>query len=121
MAKKDSGPSFNMSEEIRGILASNPQASSKEVVEAIQGKFPKAKINKNSFSVAFYTTRNKLGISVSGRRKSGKTRVVRGAAKGQGHTVDLDALKSAAKFLNEVGSVDAAIEAIKTVQAIQLV
>lgn len=117
MAKKAAKGDFNMSEEIRDILTSSPNLSSHEVAEAIQSKHPGVKINKNSFSVAFYTGRKKLGISVSGRRgKAGKRRLVGGSRGG----LDLSRLQTAAKFMREVGGADAAIEAIKQVQAVQL-
>ena len=60
MAKKAAEVDFNMSESIREILKANPKLGSQEVADAIVAKYPGAKINKNSFSVAFYTGRNDL-------------------------------------------------------------
>ena len=118
MAKKASSIDFNMSETIRDILTENPKMGPKEVTEAILAKHPGVKINKNSFSVAFYTGRKKLGIkSASGRgRKVG----VRKSLSTVNPTVDLARLQAAAKFLSEVGGAEAALEAIKQVQAVQV-
>ena len=109
MAKKKSA--FNMSEVIREILTANPQATSKEVYDAVAAKFPKAKINESSFTVAFYTSRKKLGSSAP--RKSGRKKTARS-------TGDLSTLQSAAKFLSEVGGAESALQAIKQVQALQV-
>lgn len=120
MAKKAAAVDFNMSQAIRDVLTENPKVSSQEAVDAILAKHPNAKINKNSFSVAFYTGRQKLGISVSGRRgrRPGRGRVA--GSHVARHAVDLDTLQAAAKFLNAAGSFDSAMEAIKQVQAVQL-
>ena len=117
MPKKSQSAEFNMSETIRELLTANPKLSSQEVTEAILAKYPGTKINKNSFSVAYYTGRKKLGIRLSGRgRKAGAGRprpVTR-------PTVDLAMLQATARFLSEVGGAEAAIEAIKQVQAVQV-
>ena len=117
MAKKAPAADFNMSEAIREILTENPNFSTKDASDAVLAKHPTAKINKNSFSVAFYNGRKKLGISVSGRGRK--------AAKGQSKSairssVNLATLQTTAKFLNEVGGIEAALEAIKQVQAVQV-
>ena len=70
MAKKSAAVEFNMSEAIREILKENPKLNAKDTTEAILAKHPGAKINSGSFSVAFYTTRKKLGIGPS--KRSGK-------------------------------------------------
>ena len=120
MAKKSSNSDFNMSEVIRDILTASPKLSSKEVSDVIMEKYPSAKINKNSFSVAYYTGRKKLGIrGTRGGRKFGK-RVGRPAAAAKRPTVDLAMMQATAKFLSEVGGAAAAIEAIKQVQAVQV-
>ena len=111
---------FNLSAAIREVLAANPNASASEAMEAIQKKNPKAKINKGSFSVGFYTGRQKLGIT-----SKRKTRDKIGIRKASGGTIrngsiDLDTLSAAATFLREAGSVDAALAAIKSVQAVQI-
>ena len=70
------------------------------------------KINENSFSVAFYSARKKLGIA-SGNGRGGK-RVVKKrlpSAPAARPTVDLATLQAAAKFLDEVGNADVAIVA----------
>ncbi len=119
MAKKKSASEFNMSEEIRNVLTENPKLSGKEALEALTAKHPSAKINENSFSVAFYTARNKLGIGSSRRKKRGAGRPMKRAA-AAAPRVDLAALHSAARFLADVGSADAAIAAIKQVQNLQV-
>ena len=116
MAKKKAASDFNMSETIREILSENPKLGSQEVIDAILAKHPSAKINKNSFSVAFYTGRKKLGIG----SKRGKRVGIRKITSSARVAVDFAALQSTVKFLREVGSADAAIEAIKQVQTMQL-
>ena len=117
MAKKARAADFNMSETIREILTANPKLNSKAVSDAILAKYPGAKINKNSFSVAFYTGRKKLGIGSSGRgRKFGKRKLGSGAHP----SVNLAMLQATAKYLSEVGGAEAAFEAIKQVQAVQV-
>ena len=122
MAKKAAAADFNMSQAIRELLTENPKMSSQEAIDAILAKHPSAKINKNSFSVAFYTGRQKLGISVSGRRgRRGARGASRASVRQVGrHAVDLSTLQAAAKFLSTAGSIDSALEAIKQVQAVQL-
>ena len=122
MAKKKAAAEFNMSEAIRGILTENPKLSNKEVKEAILAKHPTAKINDNSFAVAYYTGRKKLfGLSGSKSKRSKKTNLIAKSAKPASRpAVSLAALQTAAKFLSEVGSVDVAMEAIKQVQALQV-
>lgn len=119
MAKKAANVEFNMSETIRELLKANPKANSKEVADAIVAKYPGTKINKNSFSVAFYTCRKKMGIG-SSRRGGGRKFGARKSASASRGSADFAMLQAAAKFLNEVGGADAAIEAIKQVQAVQV-
>lgn len=116
MPKKSTNADFNMSESIRDLLTENPKLSSKEAADALQLKYPTVKLNKNSFSVAFYTGRKKLGISLSGR---GKKVVKRKSSSGR-PTLDLSILQTTARFLSEIGGADAAFEAIKQVQAVQV-
>ena len=118
MAKKATPAHFNMTTVIREILTANPNASAKEANDAILEKYPTAKINKNSFSVAFYTGRKKLGIKTSSGR--GRKVGVRKSLSGATPKVDLARLQAAAKFLSEVGGAEAALEAIKQVQAVQV-
>lgn len=111
MAKEE----FNLSAAIRESLGENPNASASETMQAIQTKHPKQKINKGSFSVCFYTTRQKMGVG--GVRKSrGKKIGIRKSGAG----IDLTVLTNAARFLREAGSVENAIAAIKSVQAVQI-
>jgi len=117
MAKKALAAEFNMSEAIREILTANPKLSSKEVTDAIMEKHPTAKLNKNSFSVAYYTGRKKLGISSSGRRRNTTKAKSVSVARS---TVDLAMMQTTAKFLSQVGGAEAALEAIKQVQAVQV-
>ena len=116
MAKKKAAADFNMSQAIAEALTANPKASSQEILEALVTKYPAAKINKNSFSVAFYTGRKKLGIGSSRRGKKGARKV-----KSAGNpNMNFQTLQSAARFLSEVGGADAALAAIKQVQALQM-
>jgi len=117
MAKKSPAPEFNMSETIRELLTENPKLTSQETTDVILVKHPGVKINKNSFSVAFYTGRKKLGI---GKARKGKKVGIRKSMSSAGPKVNLDMMRSAAKFLSEVGSAEAALEAIKQVQAVQV-
>ena len=120
MAKKAANSDFNMSEAIRDILTTNPKVTAPEAIEAILAKYPGAKLNKNSFSVAFYTGRKKLGIG-SPSRRGRKVGVRKSKSASTTRTnVDLAKLQSAAKFLSEVGGAEAALEAIKQVQAVQV-
>ena len=118
MAKKKPKPAdFNMSEAIREILAANPKLTCKEASAAVLEKHPTAKINDSSFMVAFYTARKKLGVGSSGRGKKAVKKTAKPAGR---QTIDFAMLQSAAKFLSEVGGADAALEAIKRVQAVQV-
>lgn len=123
MPKKSAAFEFNMSEAIREILKGNPKLNAKETAEAILAKHPSATINKNSFSVAFYTTRKKLGIGSSkkrGKRVSLKTAKAHPAATIAHFGVDLAMIQTTAKFLSSIGGAEAALEAIKFVQAAQV-
>ena len=126
MAKKSAAAEFNMSEAIREILSANPKLSSKEVADAIMAKHPTAKINKNSFGVAFYTIRRKLGAGPSKRRgkrfarKVARTVATTTASSAGRPAVDIAMLQTTAKFLSQVGGAEAALEAIKFVQAAQV-
>ena len=119
MAKKQSEADFNMSEEVRDLLTKNPKLGNKDVFAALMTKFPTAKINKNSYSVAFYTCRKKLGIKSSGRGKRISKRTSTSPSTGR-QSVDLAMLQTTARFLNEVGGAAVALEAIKQVQAVQV-
>lgn len=127
MAKKASNSEFNMAEAIRDILKENPKLNCKETADAVMAKNPSVKINKNSFSVAYYTGRKKLGIGTTSRRRRFSKRIGRGAMQSQTvapttgrPAVDIAMLQTTAKFLSQVGGADVALEAIKYVQAAQL-
>lgn len=120
MAKK-AATDFNMAEEIRNLLRQNRKLSLSEAFAALSEKFPKQKLNKSSFDVAFYAARNKLGIKSSGRRRkkaAGRTVVKQRPAKTK--ALDLDTLKAAAKFVAQIGDADAAIAAIRQVRTLQI-
>ena len=119
MAKKIANADFNMSEAIRDILKANPKFSSKEASEAIVANNPGVKINKNSFSVAFYTGRKKLGIRSSGKGR-GRKPGVKNVKASIRPSLNLAMLQTTAKFLSEVGGAEKALEAIKQVQAVQV-
>lgn len=120
MAKKKAKDNFNMAEEIRNVLRDDRSLSLSNALAALKNKFPKQDINENSFSVAFYSARNKLGIKSGKRRKkSGKRTVVR-KKPATAASVSFDDLQAAAKYLNEVGDADRAIAAIKQVKALQI-
>lgn len=112
-----------MSQAVRDHLTANPKADAKETLEVLLGQNPK--LNKSSFSVAYYTTRRKMGGgSTSGGKRGRKVGIhaskpTSGGRVGTGHSVNMEALQHAAKFLREVGGADAALEAIKQVQAVQ--
>lgn len=123
MAKKKAKDDFNMSEEIRNVLRDDRSLSVSETLAALKEKFPKQDINENSFSVAFYNARNKLGIKSGKRRKkAGKAakRTVMRKKPTTAEAVSYDDLQAAAKFLNQFGDADKAIAAIKQVKALQI-
>ena len=114
MAKKAAADvEFNMSEAIREILTENPKLSSKETTDALLVRYPGAKINKNSFAVAFYTGRKKLGIGSF--RRGAKVGVKKSLAAGK-PAIDIAMIQSGAKFIRDVGSPEAALEIIKLLQ-----
>jgi len=117
MAKKKSAAGVNMSKAIRDLLSANPKFSLQQAMDAMTAKYPAMNINKGSFSVAFYTGRQKLGIVAPGRGKksSGKKSKTMSTS-----AINLHALQTAARFLSEVGGADAAMQAIRQVQALQV-
>lgn len=72
MAKRESSE-FSMAEEIRSLLKENRKLSGKEVLAALQQKFPKQAINTNSCMVAFSMARKSLGIRTVRRARPGKS------------------------------------------------
>ena len=117
MASKKPAADFNMSEAIRAMLTENPKLTSQDVRSALTTKHPSLKINKNSFSVAFYTVRKKLGLGPVLPRKKKRAKKSEPA---NGRHLNVAALQLAAEFLSKVGGVAAALAAIKQVQALQL-
>jgi hypothetical protein len=127
MAKKKSAGGFNMSQAIREVLSENPNLGGREVREELGRRYPNADIKDNSFSVAFYTARNKLGIGSRRRRrrKGGRGAATADAAAAPARTasrqrLDFTTLQSAARFLTQAGSAEAAMEALKQVQNLQV-
>lgn len=112
---------INMSEEIRTVLTEDPTLTLSLAIDAIAAKYPKLKINKNSFQVAFYTSRKKLGAIKKkkvARRTTRKPAIHKVAT--QSVQFDITVLQTAVKFLREVGSIDNAIEIIKAVETVQV-
>lgn len=114
MAKKSAD--FNMSEEIRNLLRENRTLSLSEAFDALSKKH---KLNKNSFGVAFYSARNKLGIKSGRRRKGGAKRTVSRRVPAAPR-LDMGALQAAAKFVSDIGGADKAIAAVKQVASLQI-
>ncbi|HWL07238.1 MAG TPA: hypothetical protein VNQ76_02380 [Planctomicrobium sp.] len=130
MAKKKAARGeFNMSAEIRNLLQDKPALSSREVFEALKAQFPDQEINRNSCNVAFSHARRKLGIK-GGARKSVRRRRPGAAAApaatpkasvaAAGGPLNLDLLQAARALLTKAGSADAAVQAIKQLQALQI-
>jgi len=117
MAAKKPATDLNMSEAIRALLTENPKLTNPEVRAALLIKYPGLKINKNSFSVAFYNVRKKLGLGPVLPRKKKNGVKTKSATR---HNNGLVTLQLAAEFISKVGGVSAALAAIKQVQALQL-
>jgi hypothetical protein len=121
MAKKKAATTkLNMSEEIKILLGANSKVSAKEALEAIKAKYPAAQINEKSFGVGFYIARKKLGIASKSHRGAAKKVVMRKMPSATRPSVDMATLQAAVKYLNEVGSAERAVEAIKQIQALQM-
>lgn len=132
MAKKAGSSDFNMSAEIRNLLAENKDMTGREVVNALRERFPKQSINEGSASVAFANARRKLGINtVRKKRPVGKgakaatrpwTAVAKPAASAAAPAAAGMELLSAAKHLLKVCGGDAALaaSAIKQLAALQI-
>ena len=119
MAKK-ARSDFNMAEEIRNLLRENRNLTGSEVLAAIKKGSPGRKLNKNSFGVAFYSARKKMGIKSGKRRKGGAKRTVVKKRPAAVAAVNMDALQAAAKFVSQVGDADKAIAAVKQVGLLQI-
>ena len=119
MAKKKTSD-FNMAEEIRNLLRGNRSLTGSEVLAAIRKASPGRKLNKNSFGVAFYSARKKMGIKSDKRRKSGVKRTVVKKRPAAVAAVNMDALQAAAKFVSEIGDADRAIAAVRQIRSLQI-
>ena len=113
MAKKKAARGdFVMSAEIRNLLKEDRSLKGREVVELLKKKFPGQKINENSANVAFSNARKQLGIT--GDSGSGK--------KGRGgkDLGDFSDLQAAREFVEKVGDPQAAIDAVKMLEKLQV-
>ncbi len=124
--KKATRGEFNMSAEIRNLLQSNPNQSSREVFEALQAAFPEQEINRNSCNVAFSHARRKLGIKGGGaravRRRRPGTRTVTSSvtSSATAGSFNIELLAAARDLLSKAGSSEAAVQAIKQLQSLQI-
>ena len=122
MAKKKAASGFVMAVEIRALLRQNRSLTGKEVYEGLKQKFPSESINENSCGVAFSGARRALKIKSGVRRRkkaAGKKVVLKQLPKAPPR-ISLSKLQAAAKFVKDVGDVDAAIEAIRQVRTVQI-
>lgn len=123
VAKKKTRGEFNMAAEIRNLLEENRTLTGGEALALIQKNHPRAKLNKNSFGVAFYGARNKLGISSKRRskkkRRTGKV-VIRRTPSKAAAAVDIGTLQQAAIFVSKVGDAQKAVEAIRQLRSLQI-
>ena len=119
MAKKKTSD-FNMAEEIRNLLKENRNLTGSEVFAAIRKASPGRKLNKNSFGVAFYSARKKMGIKSGKRRKAGGKVTVVKKRPAVVATVNIEALQAAAKFVSAVGDAENAIAAVKQIRLLQI-
>ena len=122
--KKAASKEPAMAEQIRDLLTATPTLSLKETLEIIKAKSPEP-VNEKSFGVAFYNARNKLGIKSPGSKKVVRKKVPSSSAAAPARAASSagskwSILQAAARFLSEAGSADAAIEAIKQVQSLQV-
>ncbi len=124
MAKKKKSSGFNMAAEIRGVLEGDRKLSGKEVLAILKKKHPKHKFNDNSFGVAFYGARNKMGITskrgTAKKRTGAKKTVIKKTPVAAGTTVDIETLQRAAKFVSEIGDAENAIEAVRQLRTLQI-
>lgn len=101
----------NLSQHIRDFLAENPEATPNEIVEGLSKQ--KVKVSPGLAANVKYT-------SGFGKKRQGKKKMVRKKRPGA-QTVDLSAMRAAAKFVEQVGGdIDAAIVAIQQVKELQV-
>jgi hypothetical protein len=122
--KKSSADGFVLAEELRAVLKdpANKSLTAPEVIALVQQKFPDAKINVKSATVAVSTAKRKLGLS---RKKSAKKRVAKpGAARGLAKSaaapvkITWDALAAARDLVKSAGSVKGAKEVLDQLAAL---
>lgn len=128
MAKKKSGP--NMSEEIRKVLETKPDASNKDVFASLVAKFGKGKFNEASCGVAVSNQRKKLGLGKSKKRsvKKPAAAAVGAVRRGRppkslsiGTSVNFDALRAAKSLLAAVnGDESAAVASLRQLSSLQI-
>jgi hypothetical protein len=127
MAKKAGKSGFVMSTEILELVRADNSLTGKQVIEALEKKYPKAEINRNSASVAFSNARRELGLNV-GRKVKRRRRPVGRSRTGAATpapvaatTVDLDMLKAAKELLQKCnGDAATAASALRSVAALQM-
>lgn len=117
MAKKSG---FNMSAEFREMLAKNSSLTSGEAFRALEAKYPKESLNKNSASVAFFNTRKKLGLTPK-RKGTTVRKQVPSVTAAKVSSLDFEALRSAKAFLEACGGdKDVALQALKQLGSLQI-
>ncbi|GAB4148049.1 MAG: hypothetical protein Tsb009_21590 [Planctomycetaceae bacterium] len=119
MAKKKAS-GFVLAAEIKKLIQANPKLKEAEAYESLTKSFPKEKIKRNSFQVAFYTARKNLGLSPKKRKKTKGKKVVVRKTPVRSQAVSLSALQAAAKFVSEVGDAQTAIEAVRQLRDLQI-
>jgi hypothetical protein len=118
--KKTSDGNFKMAAAIRDVLTENRKLSGSEALEVIQKKHPGQTINKNSYNVAFYNARQKLGIKSGRRRKVVRVAKPGAAPKRSGGAINMELLSAAREMLKAAGSAENAVAAIKQLQSLQV-
>lgn len=103
---------INKSEEIRKYATSNPEASAKEIVEALKKKG----ISVSAPTVA--TVKSKAGLTKR-KRKSSKLKTIR--TKRSSHSMSVELLCAAKKLAVQAGSMESAIAALQAVEKIDSV
>ena len=93
---------FNLSQEIRTVLAKKPLITGQEIYTALDKKFPKQKISEQGCITTYYAQRRKMNT-----RQVQKTV---GLPKPQ---IDADSLQLAANFLKDVGNSETAVDSLK--------
>jgi hypothetical protein len=107
--KKRKGKS--LSQHIRDFLGENPKATPSEIVEGLgkQG----VKVSPGLAANVKHTS------GFGGKKRRGRKKMVRRKRPG-GQSVDISALQAAAKYVQQVGDIDAAITAVQQVKELQV-